>query len=640
MRYLTKSRFKIALECPTKLYYSGKKEYANAMATDDFLQALAEGGYQVGELAKFYHPGGILIDEIGHRAAQDRTEELLLEEQVILYEPAFLHGDCFIRVDVLVKDGNRFDLIEVKAKSFRAEDEFYNKKGGIASSWKPYLWDVAFQTWVMQQIYPSCEINSYLMLADKKKVSTVDNLNQKFKIRKNERGRTEVVTDPGLSIDDLGEHILTKVDVSAAVDLILSDQDIPSKNARNDQLLSFNEKVNQFAQYYKQDDRYPVGIGKHCKSCEYSNKHEPAKLSGFDECWQNELGGSYDLDKPHVFEVWNYRKSDKLIESGIYTITDLYSDADHFRDLNERQQLQVSKSAEKEETEWISDQLSVVVAEWKYPLHFIDFETSMVAVPFYKGFRPYEQIAFQFSHHTVYEDGKMKHEEWICAEPGVFPNFEFVKALKLQLEKDDGTIFRYAHHENTVLRQVQKQMEDLDPERYEEWIEWIDTITQWKDEDNNQHISGRNMVDMWSVLKKHYYHPLMLGSNSIKAVLPAIFQTSRVIRDKYSNPLDFGLNLTGMNLWQKNSETGVVQDPYKLLPDKFQELDLSLEELVLEDGQISDGAAAAVAFAKMQFTEMSENERRALKEALRQYCELDTLAMVMIWEHWKDVVNG
>ena len=28
-RYLTKSRFKLAVECPTKLFYTGKPEYAN-----------------------------------------------------------------------------------------------------------------------------------------------------------------------------------------------------------------------------------------------------------------------------------------------------------------------------------------------------------------------------------------------------------------------------------------------------------------------------------------------------------------------------------------------------------------------------------------------------------------------------------
>ncbi|HCS10339.1 MAG TPA: hypothetical protein DIV40_02675, partial [Clostridiales bacterium] len=45
-RYLTKSRFKLAMECPTKLYYTGKDEYINQNIDDSFLLALAEGGFQ------------------------------------------------------------------------------------------------------------------------------------------------------------------------------------------------------------------------------------------------------------------------------------------------------------------------------------------------------------------------------------------------------------------------------------------------------------------------------------------------------------------------------------------------------------------------------------------------------------------
>ena len=60
-RYLTKSRFKIGCECPTKLFYTAKKEYANNNLDNEFLQALAEGGYQVGELAKLDLMDGINI---------------------------------------------------------------------------------------------------------------------------------------------------------------------------------------------------------------------------------------------------------------------------------------------------------------------------------------------------------------------------------------------------------------------------------------------------------------------------------------------------------------------------------------------------------------------------------------------------
>jgi hypothetical protein len=47
-RYLTKSRFTLALEGPTKLYYMSKpRQYANQKRDDDFLAALADGGFQV-----------------------------------------------------------------------------------------------------------------------------------------------------------------------------------------------------------------------------------------------------------------------------------------------------------------------------------------------------------------------------------------------------------------------------------------------------------------------------------------------------------------------------------------------------------------------------------------------------------------
>jgi hypothetical protein len=51
-RYLTKSRFKLGLECPTKLYYTKNAEYHDNQESDPFMQALAKGGYQVCEYSR------------------------------------------------------------------------------------------------------------------------------------------------------------------------------------------------------------------------------------------------------------------------------------------------------------------------------------------------------------------------------------------------------------------------------------------------------------------------------------------------------------------------------------------------------------------------------------------------------------
>lgn len=52
---------------------------------------------------------------------------------------------------------------------------------------------------------------------------------------------------------------------------------------------------------------------------------------------------------------------------------------------------------------------------------------------------------------------------------------------------------------------------------------------------------------------------------------------------------------------------------------------------------LNDGGAALTAYGKIQYTDMTNKERDQIKEALLKYCELDTLAMVMIMEHLQSI---
>jgi len=93
-RYLTKSRFKLAVECPTKLYYSGKRDtYSDVTADNEFLAMLAEGGYQVGELAKYLYQEGIEIKSKSNAEAEAQTNEHLKKPNVVLFEPAIRVGN-------------------------------------------------------------------------------------------------------------------------------------------------------------------------------------------------------------------------------------------------------------------------------------------------------------------------------------------------------------------------------------------------------------------------------------------------------------------------------------------------------------------------------------------------------------------
>jgi len=177
---------------------------------------------------------------------------------------------------------------------------------------------------------------------------------------------------------------------------------------------------------------------------------------------------------------------------------------------------------------------------------------------------------------------------------------------------------------------------DLD--RRDDLLDWIDSITQWKIEESGgtdiEHTGDRNMIDLLKMVKDYYYHPSMKGSNSIKDVLPAVLSASDFLKEKYSQPLAFGTNLNGTIFWKIDEITGRLQSPYKLLPPIFNGIDDSIDELILESGQIDEGGAALTAYGKMQFTEMSAEERNLIINGLLRYCELDTLAMLMIYEHW------
>ena len=99
MRYLTKSRYKLGMECPRKLYYHGKKDYVNQSLDDPFLEALAQGGFQVGELAKFYYPGGHEVISLEEDQALEDTNKLLEKDNAVIYEAAIKHNNLFTRVD-------------------------------------------------------------------------------------------------------------------------------------------------------------------------------------------------------------------------------------------------------------------------------------------------------------------------------------------------------------------------------------------------------------------------------------------------------------------------------------------------------------------------------------------------------------
>jgi hypothetical protein len=77
---------------------------------------------------------------------------------------------------------------------------------------------------------------------------------------------------------------------------------------------------------------------------------------------------------------------------------------------------------------------------------------------------------------------------------------------------------------------------------------------------------------------------------------------------------------------------------YKLLPMMFTDESENDYAAIMEMDRIKDGGAAMTAYAKLQFEDIPTEARQQMRSSLLKYCELDTLAMVMIYEAWKATI--
>ncbi len=134
-----------------------------------------------------------------------------------------------------------------------------------------------------------------------------------------------------------------------------------------------------------------------------------------------------------------------------------------------------------------------------YPRYYLDFETIGPAVPRWADSRPYEVLPVQWSCHYEKAPGELEHCDFLdlTGEP---PMRRLAESLIRALGRE-GPVLVYSHYEKGVIRRLAERYPDLAPALAA--------------------IEAR-LVDLLPIVKRHYYHPAMRGSWSIKAVLPTI----------------------------------------------------------------------------------------------------------------------
>lgn len=620
MQPFTRHLFRSVCDCPTKLFYKrDPNTYPETQKQLPFLAHIRYNKRQLRRLLQLCYPNGVNIEHRNYKKSAEETSGRLTEDYTVLYNASFLQGNLFARVPLLEKDGRRVRLFYLKTKAFNPERHAtFDRNGRVHPRWRDYIRDVTYLVHVIGEAHPQWKIEPYLVLPDKTATTSIDCLDKKL------------VNGSNIAPRDAA-RLLAFIDVAKPVDLFLSGKEpVAEENWAKEVFgnLSFDEIIEKISGWYVNRTKIDVGVGKKCANCEFrvdQENLEKGQRSGFHECWKDVPG--YKSAEPHIFDLIGAGNGE-LLENQIFlqqnvdlsasaSIKQIMKPGGRISDQH-RRILQVAKAKGRElPREIIKPKLFEELKKWKYPLHFLDFEAGSFAVPVRAGKNPYDMVIFQFSCHTLYEDGTLRHHQWLHSADESYPNYEIVKHLMKVPDFSSGTIIHYSGFERAALKRVRSELES-DPNNilnHKEQIIWLAGIT------GQQH-SSPMMADLSHLVKFYYYNREMADSLSVKDVLKAIMKISPELQKRFSKPYKSS-NFKSITWWQQ--QNGSLVNPYELLRDHSEDA-------------VGKGAEAMTAYASLRTGALDAETANNVRKGLLRYCELDTLAMVMIYIHWKSLM--
>jgi hypothetical protein len=621
--YLTKTLFAKTNKftgCQRKMYYE-MNDYHRTAELNETLQFYADNGKAIGALAKGYYPQGIEITETNPEKAYQETLLLLNQNSsLVLFEAAFIWNECYVRVDVLIKEEDKIKLIEVKSKNITL-----TKKGEPNSESKHLVMDLTFQFYVTTQALGNFDTILPFFYQIKKDYRAPVTYRSLFNFSQN-----RIFLKKPLSQGYLDAPILILMDASFLVQNTLTQE--------------FKDHIQTLIEAMRENKKLdPLKLGKKCRDCEFKVAFEKHP-NGFKECWQlTKYAGlnNNEFNNQSIFDIGFGTHVDDLIEKGNYRLVNAHSYFQNDLIINKKKLLHIKKLIDQDSSIWIDRQgIQNNLSQLVYPLYFLDFEAFPSLLPIFPYYRPNQKVIFQYSIHKIErleEHEVISHAAQFIDLGSEDPTLDMIQSLKRDLG-EAGSVFMYSSYENTCLNEVEDWLNNHpELEDKEELIKFIHTLTSR--EKNNRKGGDRKMIDLCKWIDDFYLDPATKGSNSIKKILPSMIQHSSYLQQKYGQKNFYGkyLSIKSLNfedqIWLVK-EGELYKNPYDLLSNPL-EMNMSvidaLEE-VSESLEIKNGGMAMIAYSKVQNDNLSKKKQDAYRDALLKYCELDTLAMVMVFQ--------
>lgn len=282
-----------------------------------------------------------------------------------------------------------------------------------------------------------------------------------------------------------------------------------------------------------------VMIGSHCKNPDCSFR---------DICWKNITEESIH-NIPRITQT----KRELFVKNGWHTINDIQDLENNLTDI-QRSVVQKVKVGTVRKNQM---KLLFFTNRLKYPLYHLDFETIFPNIPLYKGMKPLDPLPFQYSLHIEDRNKPLVEKSFIHKENSD-PRLEFIKSLIVNLGTDGSIIVYNKGFESNVINLLALAFPEYAQELKKIDARLVDLMIPFKEQD--------------------YWHPKMVFSYSLKAVLPAL-----------------------------------------------------VPEMTYKNFNIQNGEQALLAYERF-LESTDEKEREQIINDLIIYCSQDTMAMVKILE--------
>ena len=351
--YISKTDFIQFIRCP-KMFWLKKHRPELSEEMNAAARVNIEEGNKIGELALKYpdFKGGKYIDWKGYEKTLEETKKLLKDNDII-YEASFssiLGGEkFFFRSDILVKQDDKYDLIEVKSAS-KVKEHFY--------------WDLAFQAFILTQ--NGLSFNRLILMHSNRSYI---------------RGK-KLALKEFFILEDITEEV------------------------ENEYLPHVENILEKMVATYNKENKPSRILGSHCKR-PYTCAFRKYCYRNIDNNSVEHLSRLSE-SKRKTFRrlgIKNFEHLDnnlKMLDKG----------AHDFKFLTDKQQKQLDVYKSKKPYV-NKEKLKDFISQIKYPIYYLDFEAYNKAIPPYIGMKPNDFLVFQISLHKEYEKGDIEHFEFL-----------------------------------------------------------------------------------------------------------------------------------------------------------------------------------------------------------------------------------